>query len=78
MKDPSPKLIATTRSARSPPFLIDETLVPGSDQHAEVTYQNPQMLKGGTIIDMVGEGAMSPESVELPGTPDSDLVEDKV
>ena len=41
-------------------------------------YRNPQMFKGGTFVDMEGDRAMSTDSVDLPGTPDSDIVEDKV
>ncbi|XP_053395572.1 uncharacterized protein LOC123523797 isoform X5 [Mercenaria mercenaria] len=73
----SPQLIATTRSAKSPPFLSQK--LPGDIQEqSESFYRNPQMLKGGTFIDMEGDGAMSPDSVDLPGTPDPDVVEDKL
>jgi hypothetical protein len=36
------------------------------------------MLKGGTFVETEGDRAMSTDSVDLPGTPDSDIVEDKV
>lgn len=97
----SPNLIKTTRSAKSPPFLVGPSPQPGDQPHPthglsglpETFYSNPQMIKGGGtfldmplgganvplgVADMPLGGAESPETVDLPQTPDSDIVQDKV